>query len=800
MRYRSLLTSSFVVFCLISNIVALGPGAPEPAVFQLEREPLVRIGLLTNTSSVLISSGGEPLYASLYGTPDTQLNTQSVRVSSSPYRPPVYELFRFELEEYQSRAEAEQQADAIRAETGENAVVSYGSSEGTFRIVVGPEFETRAEADQYLAMLTEKGVAGVKLVVERLQSPSDDAIQLTAQIRGEPKSQVRSIYGKGIFETPASRGRIIRTASAPPSWRKNVNVPINPSLREVSVSGASPESKFSSLRAVTIGSGNGRGIVKLNGKSYRGRMEVFANSKGGITVVNVVPMEDYLLGVVPAELSLPQLEAQKAQAVAARTYAVANRNGYIEQGFDMLPTVWSQVYKGVSIETKMGTQAVLETRGVVATYQNKPINALYTSTCGGRTEDSGNIFEFNEPYLKGVNCSLDGREHFQPFIVKTSREPALIRNEANYELVRLASKYAVNNFLMITPQFNDDYFEDPPTDVELRSWMNQLGARFGRTPAIIDHESSKPLVLARMLYSMIYPPEAGDAAATLLSESDIDYQLSFLDAAEVPRRDRPMLAELLRDGWFSIYSDLTIKPNRHYSRGKILRIIDNIYNKKQWAFNFESGTANPTEDGKLVLRVGRADKEIEVIPNVFLFRKFGDSFYQVRETALLGGENVRYKTNASGQAVYLEVEPTEKTTVAESMSPFTFWKANLSAGTLRARLARYVKGLGSLIDVRIKEKGFSKRAIELEIETTNGTHSLKGGKIRSALRLREQLFVMDKRYDANGRVASISFTGRGWGHGVGMCQYGAYGLAKMGVKYDRIIRHYYTGADLTKAY
>ena len=58
---------------------------------------------------------------------------------------------------------------------------------------------------------------------------------------------------------------------------------------------------------------------------------------------------------------------------------------------------------------------------------------------------------------------------------------------------------------------------------------------------------------------------------------------------------------------------------------------------------------------------------------------------------------------------------------------------------------------------------------------------------------------MNKRYSGN-QVASYTFTGRGWGHGVGMCQYGAYGLAKMGVKYDEIIRHYYTGVDLTKAY
>ncbi|MBA4183668.1 MAG: hypothetical protein H0X49_06615, partial [Acidobacteria bacterium] len=119
---------------------------------------------------------------------------------------------------------------------------------------------------------------------------------------------------------------------------------------------------------------------------------------------------------------------------------------------------------------------------------------------------------------------------------------------------------------------------------------------------------------------------------------------------------------------------------------------------------------------------------------------------------------------------------------------------------VQSRLSRYVRGIGSLIDVRVAQRGFSRRAIELEIIGTNGRFSLKGGKIRSALRLNEQLFVLNKRYDANGRAISYSFTGRGWGHGVGMCQYGAYGLAKMGVKYDQIIKHYYTGVDLTRTY
>ena len=57
--------------------------------------------------------------------------------------------------------------------------------------------------------------------------------------------------------------------------------------------------------------------VKLNGKAYRGKIEVFVNARGSLDVVNVVPLEEYLLGVVPAELGLPHIEAQKAQAITA---------------------------------------------------------------------------------------------------------------------------------------------------------------------------------------------------------------------------------------------------------------------------------------------------------------------------------------------------------------------------------------------------------------------------------------------------------------------------------------------------
>ncbi len=257
---------------------------------------------------------------------------------------------------------------------------------------------------------------------------------------------------------------------------------------------------------------------------------------------------------------------------------------------------------------------------------------------------------------------------------------------------------------------------------------------------------------------------------------------------------------MLRDGYFSIYPDLTLKPNKPFSRAKMLHIIEQIYTKKKWMPNLQSGTTQPTTDGKLMIKSGKTSRQLIVRQDVFLFREFGNSLYQVKETALVGGETVNFQTDSAGNVIYLEVEPSATTVTAERDSSFTLWNVTLSPSAVQSRLSRYVRGIGSLIDVRIAKQGFSRRATDLEIVGTNGTFHLTGGKIRSALRLNEQLFALNKRYDSNGRVQSYNFTGRGWGHGVGMCQYGAYGLAKMGVKYDAILKHYYTGIDLTKAY
>nr|MBA2737578.1 hypothetical protein [Pyrinomonadaceae bacterium] len=313
----------------------------------------------------------------------------------------------------------------------------------------------------------------------------------------------------------------------------------------------------------------------------------------------------------------------------------------------------------------------------------------------------------------------------------------------------------------------------------------------------VNKETAKPTELARILAQMIY----GDAYAdTLLSEADINYQLAFDDAAEIPKDRRADIAMLMRDGYFSVYPDLTLKPQKAFSRAKMLRLVEQIYAKKKWMPALQSGTTQSSENGNLVIKSGKTIRQLTVRPDVFLLRQFGDRFYPVKETALIGGETVNFQTDAAGAVIYLEVKPAETTATAEKMSPFTLWNVNLASSAVASRLSRYVRGIGTLYDVNIKRRGFSRRPIELEIIGSNGIKTLKGGKIRSALRLKEQLFALNKRYDSAGRVISYSFTGRGWGHGVGMCQYGAYGLGKMGLKYDAILKHYYTGIDLTRAY
>lgn len=150
-------------------------------------------------------------------------------------------------------------------------------------------------------------------------------------------------------------------------------------------------------------------------RPYRGSMEILPRD-GMLTLVNVVDFEPYLWGVVSSEMS-PRypLEALKAQAVAARTYAARNLGRLAAQGFDLDDTAACQVYGGIFSEDPRTTQAVNETAGMVLTCEGKLIDAVYSSTCGGYTESAEDAWGHPAPYLVSVpDCDESHGPTFWP--------------------------------------------------------------------------------------------------------------------------------------------------------------------------------------------------------------------------------------------------------------------------------------------------------------------------------------------------------------------------------------------------
>ena len=122
-----------------------------------------------------------------------------------------------------------------------------------------------------------------------------------------------------------------------------------------------------------------------------------------------VPLEEYLMGVVPSEMpSVWNIEAHKAQAIAARSYAIANLGKRKSMGYDLKDTPLDQTYGGASSETKQTTRAVLETRGIVLTHNGKIIPAYYHAASGGKTVVSGAVWAKDLPYIKSVPGYDDG--------------------------------------------------------------------------------------------------------------------------------------------------------------------------------------------------------------------------------------------------------------------------------------------------------------------------------------------------------------------------------------------------------
>lgn len=742
-----------------------------PLVTGSTNEPKIRVALATDVRAATISTTGQLMNATDAATTLVAMDVQRVRLEPrmlSPARVDAGETFQLQITGLASRAEAAQKSIELKEATGDDSQITNDTITNTWGLIVGGK-RNREDAEFERTKLEDAGHA---VSIMPLSGPTSTQTSASA------------LPGYGAESSTVGLRPVSRTGL--PS-------------REVVAFSSNVGRLFSSGAPVTFASSDVAAPVRYNDRPYRGAIEVFANTRGALTVVNVLGLEDYVKGVVPNELSpggFPSLEAQKAQAIAARTYALRNIGQYMSQGFDLLPTTRSQVYKGLTSEHALSSRAVDETRGIIATFEGQPINALYTSTCGGRTEDSQNIFIDAVLYLTGRECAAEGRAMLAPFTISTTREPAELK-EQNLELARDFALLSIHSFGFLRPKVGDSWLEDDSEVDEVRSWLSSVARLARQVAPTVTETVHHPPAFATALSTAVFGESRG---GTLLNTADVQYFLAVKDANEIPEGNRADVAFLIREGYLSALPDSSLRPRQPLSRGRALHSIARVLDARN-LLQLQKGSARPTADGSLVLRSTRGrDQSVKVSADAYLFRQIGERMYPVSSVILVGGEPVIFHLNSSGQVDYLEVRPAPNGAAADRSSPFANWSSDLSLGQVQARLSRYLGGIGSLIDLRVASRGRSRRATDLEVIGTGGTNHVRGGRIRSALGLREQLFVIERKLDENGRVSGFTFLGRGWGHGVGLCQVGAYGLARQGYTYEQILKAYYTGIDLTRLY
>ena len=146
-------------------------------------------------------------------------------------------------------------------------------------------------------------------------------------------------------------------------------------------------------------------FVHIDGRVFRGTVDIIRKDNMKLMVINKVPLEEYLYGVLYNEISHRwPIEAIKAQAIAARTFALYQARQNKLQDYDLTNDIYSQVYSGAASERWTTTRAATLTRGQVLTFKGDIFPAYYHATCGGYTEDASNLWAVDLPPLKGVDC------------------------------------------------------------------------------------------------------------------------------------------------------------------------------------------------------------------------------------------------------------------------------------------------------------------------------------------------------------------------------------------------------------
>lgn len=537
---------------------------------------------------------------------------------------------------------------------------------------------------------------------------------------------------------------------------------VNPALRV-----RHGKSKYRiSGRSLGLKSVGGNGIRVLN-RRYRGRLMVFLNDRGSLNLINEVSVDDYLRGVVPREMGpgvFSQLETLKAQAVAARTYALRNMGEFEREGYDICATPRCQVYGGMDAEHPLSDQAVRETTGEVLTFDGQLVDALYSSTCGGHTENVEVVFPSkNYSYLKGVPCVESGVD-------------------------RLAGNVADGR------PFPDGLTErlfGPSAEGAEGSDVQRLDRRLGE----LAQQAG-----VRIPMDHLRSLDRGEVQRYLASLFDLTLDARLFVAPE----DLPYLLDHPRSHWreestrvaaYLLKSGLLPgKIGQPLSQAEIeemllqLALYLRVLDEREVRYR-------GLRESRLQVEEGGELRSYALPDRLATFRLAGND-YAAAPLSLLPGDVLRlYLQDDLLVGVRHDVDPDGAGFDRSSrMSSWTrFHRDSTLAASVRTRYPDI-----DLQSLEVLERGVSSRVKKIRIDGKAGNMvEVEGLAIRWTLDLPDTLFTA-KRLRPRGREAGWLFTGRGWGHGVGMCQTGAYGMGLRGHGYGDILRHYYSGVKLAR--
>jgi len=688
--------------------------SPVTAVTATIAEPRIRVGLANDQTTVTFPR----LAAGYYIVTD---NSSAIIRRGFTLTAPVTDAaahYAVQVSAVSDLASANSLADKLRASTQQRVDVLLDTGGTAYRVIAG-DFATSADAQALRDQLTQGGYGTNLLIIKR---PADQPFEKKHQLVDD-EGEHATLDGESVLIIPVSSDTI------------------------------------------TIGD-----------KLYRTAARVFINPRGTYNVINELNMEEYLRGVVPAEMGpkiYDEVEALKAQAIAARTYAVRNLGQFRREGYDICAGPACQAYLGFSGEEALSDRAVRETAGLVATYNGQPIDALYTATCGGETSDVGTMFPGrNEPYLKRVRCVED-----QVLTIAGRADSGLLsEQEVNARLFA-----AIAGLPDVEPSWSAREVE---TAVNAAMRMLHFDAR-STVPPVSSRRGDVLTYLAATLdldrYSTVvtmpedrsyYFPQTAAKESTPYRAAAFLIKFGFLPAEDIDRVD--MNTAMPRDELYGLLGSWVRKHGViSDATGKILSVAGRV----------------------VTMKIEGKPTRFTLPANVPIFRKIADRYQEYRSAPVTIGDRATIASDVRKTPVALVINAYLDGASFDRSSNFASWTRSYRAGELVTSINKR-NPIRQLQGIRPLTVDASQRIAELEVTAENGrTFVLRGLPIRWSLNVPDNLFVFEKTQDPDG-MDRYTFYGKGWGHGIGFCQVGAYGMATSGWTAQQILTHYYTGIEI----